>query len=130
VARRVVLFDGCCVFCNRGVDFVLRRDRRAHFRFAASQSEPGRRLLAAHGLPERPGSIVLIEEGRAFLGSTAVLRIARGLGLPWSVLAALLLVPRPLRDAAYGLVAARRRSLFGTREACRIPEPEWRDRFL
>ena len=127
----VVLFDGECNLCNRAVQFVLRRDRRARFRFASLQSPAGRRLLAGIALPTPlPDSIVLLEAGRAFLRSGAALRIARGLGWPWRLFAALLLVPRPLRDWAYDVVARHRHRWFGRRSSCMVPTPELRDRFL
>ena len=127
----VVLFDGHCGLCDGSVDFILRRDRRARFRFAALQSQAARALFAAHGTP-RPDtdSLLLLEQGVLHAESEAVLRIARGLGLPWSLLGSLRLVPRAPRDALYRWVARHRYRWFGQRSTCRIPDPEQAARFL
>jgi predicted DCC family thiol-disulfide oxidoreductase YuxK len=127
----VVLFDGVCALCNRFVDFALRHDRAARLRFAALQSPPGRALLAGAGLdPEALDSVVLVCCGRVYRESAAALRVLAELGLPWSLAAAGLAVPRPLRDAVYRFVARRRYAWFGRRDACRVPTPAERARFL
>ena len=127
----VVLFDGVCNLCNGSVQFILKRDPHGRFRFASLQSDAGRRLLRAHGLPaDALESVVLVEDGRAWTHSDAALRIARGLSGGWRAAGALRVVPRPLRDAVYGLVARNRYRWFGRRESCMVPTPEWRARFL
>ncbi len=125
----VLLFDGECGLCNGAVDFLLRHDRRARFRFAALQSPAGRRLRAASGVPASADSMVLLEGGRVWLRSEAVLRTAVFLGPPWSWCAALRALPRPLRDRAYDALARARLRLFG-RRPCRLPTPAERERFL
>jgi predicted DCC family thiol-disulfide oxidoreductase YuxK len=129
--RATVLFDAVCNLCNGSVLFVIDRDPSRHFRFAALQSEAGARLLRehAHGGADL-SSVVLVEDGRLYTRSTAALRIARRLAWPWRLLSALIVVPRPLRDAVYDLVARNRYRWFGRGEACRIPTPELRGRFL
>jgi predicted DCC family thiol-disulfide oxidoreductase YuxK len=126
-----VLFDGVCNLCNASVQFILKRDPRGAFRFAALQSDAGRRLLAAHRLPEDAlSSVVVVADGRAYTESDAALRIARGLGGAWPALGALRVVPRFVRDAAYRLVARNRYRWFGRRDECMLPTPELRARFL
>lgn len=128
----VVLFDGVCNLCQWSVRFIVRRDRRGVFRFAALQSPAGRALLAGHRLADAqaPDSVVLLEGGRASTGSTAALRIARRLDGAWPLLYALVAVPRPLRDALYRFVARNRYRWFGRQAACMPPTPELRARFL
>lgn len=127
----IVLFDGTCAFCEGSVKFMARHDPAGYFRFGASQSPEAARLLAEYGLTrEMTKSVVLIEEGRVFLRSTATLRIAARLTPPWSYAKVLLWVPRPLRDSAYRVVAAIRRRLAGTSKACEIPPQEIRDRMI
>ncbi len=127
----IILFDGVCNLCSGAVRFVIERDPEAEFRFASLQSERGRALLRRHGLPEDGmDTMVLVEAGRAYTNSSAALRVTRRLRRPWSWLRALLVVPRPLRDAVYGVVARHRYRWFGRREACLVPGPELRDRFL
>ena len=127
----VILFDGICNLCNGFVDFVIARDRAAHFAFASLQSEAARRVLSdvnvEHPLPD---SFVLVEDGRVFARSDAALRIARRLGFPWGLAYPLMVVPRPLRDWAYDVVARNRYHWFGRRETCRVPTPDLRRRFL
>jgi predicted DCC family thiol-disulfide oxidoreductase YuxK len=128
----VVLFDGVCNLCNAGVVFIVRRDPRGQFRFAALQSETAARLVAEAGLdPEGlPDSMIVLEGGRALLRSAAALRIARGLRWPWPLFTVLWLVPRPLRDWAYKVVARHRYRWFGRREACMMPTAELEGRFV
>ena len=102
-----MLFDGTCAFCERSVTFIATRDPAGYFRFGASQTATAQALLAQFGeTRESTSSLILIEDGQVYRRSTAVLRIARRLPLPWSLAAVGLLMPRPLRDGAYGVVAA------------------------
>jgi predicted DCC family thiol-disulfide oxidoreductase YuxK len=126
----IVLFDGECNFCNSAVNFILRHERDQSLRFAASQSEFGQRELASHGLPAKPGSIVLVEGGRIYTKSSASLRLARYLRRPWRWLGALAIIPAPVRDMVYGWVAANRHRLTGRAEQCRFPTEELKSRFL
>ena len=127
----VVLYDGTCGLCDRSVQLILRHDRRGRFRFAALQSDVGRALLARHGLPVNAlDTVVLVEDGRAWVKSAAALRIARGMDAPWPALRALGIVPRPVRDFVYDRVAKRRYRIFGRVDACMLPRPEVRARFL
>lgn len=126
-----MLFDGTCAFCERAVIFIASRDPEAYFRFGASQSPEALALLAPYGLTRQSArSIILIEGGQVYLRSTASLRIAARLTLPWRMARVFLLVPVPLRDAAYRVVAAIRHRLAGTSNACEIPPPEIRARMI
>ena len=123
------MFDGVCTLCNGAVRFVIDRDRSGKFQFAALQSDAARRLLG--GLPQPlPDSFVLLEDGRVFMRSAAALRVARGLPFPWPMALALIVVPRPVRDWAYDLIARNRYRWFGRRDTCMVPTPEQRARFL
>jgi predicted DCC family thiol-disulfide oxidoreductase YuxK len=127
----LILFDGVCNLCNGAVNFVIRRDPAGRFRFAPLQEPGGQRLLAAHHLRREDfDSLVLLEEGRSFLKSTAALRIARHLGALWPLLYFFIIVPRPLRDSVYDWVARNRYRWFGRRDACMVPAPDVLDRFL
>lgn len=131
LAHPVVLFDGVCSLCDASVQFIIDRDPAAQFRFAALQSGVGAGLAIEAGVdPSSLDTLVLVTESGSFVRSDAVLEIARRLGRPWSALAGARLLPRPLRDAAYRLVARHRLRLFGRLDACRIPTPELRARFL
>jgi predicted DCC family thiol-disulfide oxidoreductase YuxK len=130
-AHSVVLFDGVCNLCNGFVRFVIRRDPRGRFRFASLQSDAAANLLQRHGIHEAVlESVILVESGRVFARSTAALRIARRLRFPWPLAYGLIAIPRPLRNAMYDWVAHNRYHWFGKREACMIPTPELRARFM
>jgi predicted DCC family thiol-disulfide oxidoreductase YuxK len=126
------IFDGICVLCSGFVRFWLARDRDGVMRFAPAQSSTGQRMLEALGLPDDfyDRSIVLIDDGRAWFGSTAVLRALRHLPVPWRWLRLLLLLPTALRDPLYRLVARNRYRWFGKRAACLVPSPDTRARFI
>ena len=128
----VVLFDGVCSLCNGFVDFVVRHDDRGRFAFASLQSDEAAAYLRAHGRRADAllDTVVLADRDGVHERSTAVLRVLRGLRPPWPALYALVVVPRPARDAVYRYVAAHRYRWFGKRETCRLPTPEERARFV
>jgi predicted DCC family thiol-disulfide oxidoreductase YuxK len=127
----IVLFDGVCHLCNGSVNFIIERDPERRFRFAPIQSPIGQELLRRHDLPpDAIDTVVLIEGEKAYTRSTAALRIARRLGGLWPIAYAWIIVPRPIRDAVYKLVARNRYKWFGKKDACMMPTPEVRERFL
>lgn len=127
----VVLFDGVCNLCNGSVRFVIERDPHKHFQFAPLQSETATTLIGGLANPlAMPDSIVLVDDGRLYVRSTAALRIARRLRFPWPLLWVFMAVPRPLRDWVYDVIARHRYGWFGKRDTCMVPTKEIRDRFL
>jgi predicted DCC family thiol-disulfide oxidoreductase YuxK len=127
----IILFDGTCAFCERSVRFIATRDPGAYFRFGASQAPQAADLLAKFGVTrDSTRSIILIEGDRIFLRSTAALRIASRLTLPWRLAAVFLWIPVPIRDAVYRVVAAIRHRIAGRSNACEIPPPEIRARLI
>lgn len=130
----ILLFDGLCNLCNGVTKFVIRHDPSpGRFRFAALQSEAGQRLLRQHGRPSDDLDSFIIIEGvppRAYVRSTAALRTLKKLGLPWSLLYALIIVPTPIRDAVYRWIARHRYRWFGKRDVCMTPTPDVQSRFL
>ena len=129
--KAIILFDGVCNFCDRSVQFVLRRDKKAYFNFASLQSEIGQELLEKYKIPkDKFESLVLIENDKAFLFSTGALRIARKLNGASSLLYGFIIIPPFIRNFFYKLIANNRYRLFGKKEECMIPSPEWRSRFL
>ncbi|MBF9220198.1 thiol-disulfide oxidoreductase DCC family protein [Hymenobacter ruricola] len=132
-APDTIFFDGVCNLCNGFVQFVIRHDAAGRYRFAALQSEAGQALLAAQGqaIPAAaPESVLLLRQGRLYSHSSAVLRIAHGLGGAWRLAAVAELLPRALRDAAYRFVARHRYRWFGREESCMLPTPALKARFL
>ncbi len=124
----VLFFDGVCGLCNRTVDFVLKHDRRGSLRFAPLQGTTASERLNAIDR-ERLDSVVLQRNGAIFKKSSAVARLLWEMGGVWQLLGILLwLIPKPLRDLGYVIVAANRYRLFGQKETCRMPKPEERAR--
>jgi predicted DCC family thiol-disulfide oxidoreductase YuxK len=131
VTRPIVLFDGVCNLCNSSVNFLIDHDPHGRLRFAALQSETGQCLLRRFGLRTTDFDTLVLVDGRhCYTRSTAVLRIAARLEGPWRFAAGLLLLPAFLRDPLYNLLARRRYRWFGKSDACRMPTPELRARFL
>jgi len=127
----MVLFDGFCKFCGGFASWLVRRDRCGLFRLAPLQGETAGKLLSAckdsiTGID----TIVLVEGGRCFTRSTAVLRILKSLPRPWPVLYLLIAVPRPVRDFVYDIITRLRYRLFGRRDKCYLPENDPAGRFL
>jgi predicted DCC family thiol-disulfide oxidoreductase YuxK len=131
-ARPVVIFDGLCHLCTAVVLFAIPRDPHGRLRFAPLQSDVVRaRLSALSAVPQPlPDSFLLLEGDRLSVRSSAALRLVRYLAMPWPLLSVFVLVPRPIRDWVYDLIARRRYQWFGTRETCLIPTPEVQSRFL
>ena len=129
----VLLFDGVCNLCNGTVQLILEHDAAGYFRFAPLQSAAAAALLAAHGTSLPQGdfdSVLLVEGGKVYSHSDAALRVARHLDGPLRWLWVCIVVPRPVRDAVYRLVARNRYRWFGRTETCRVPTPALRARFL
>jgi predicted DCC family thiol-disulfide oxidoreductase YuxK len=127
----IILFDGVCNFCNGSVNFIIDRDPTGYFKFAPLQSEIGEQLLKEHGIDKtQTDSVVLIENDTVYTYSTAALRVARKLSGAWNWLYGFTVVPKFIRDFAYKLFAKNRYRMFGKQEACMLPTPEIRARFL
>lgn len=130
-ATTIVLFDGVCNLCNGVVNFLIDHDPNGRFKFGALQAEMVQGLLKRHDINADPlESFVVIHDGRVYHRSEAALKVAWLLGGVWRVFYPLILVPRPLRDAAYDWLAANRYRWFGSRETCRVPTPELKARFI
>ncbi|GGL60209.1 thiol-disulfide oxidoreductase DCC family protein [Wenxinia marina] len=130
-ARDLIVFDGECVLCSGFFRFMLRHDRAGRFSFATAQSPLGQALYRALGLPtdEFETNLVIVD-GRIH-GKLGAFAAAMGaLGWPWRALSALRLIPAPLGDPAYRLVARNRYRLFGRYDTCLLPTPDIRARFL
>ncbi len=126
-----ILFDGICNFCNSSVNYVIDHDPTGYFKFAALQSEDGEKLKKKFGIDSiQTDSVILIENEMAYSRSTAALKVAKKLNGPASLLYAFIIIPRPIRDLLYDQFAKRRYKFFGERDACMMPTPEVRARFL
>lgn len=127
----LVIFDGVCNLCARSVTFILRHEADQRLRFVPLQSVAGSRLMRELGLdPEDAKTFVLLARGGAFVRSDAAVRVCATFKWPWKALAALRVIPRPIRDWAYDLVARNRYRWFGRSEVCMVPTPDLRARFI
>ena len=127
----IILFDGVCNLCNAAVQFVIRRDNTNHFLFASLQSEEGKKILAGNKLPSNEmSSFILLENGKVYDRSTALLKVVRKLKGWWRFLYGFIIVPKFIRDGIYGIISKNRYQWFGKKNECMIPTPELRARFL
>ena len=126
-----MVFDGLCNLCSASVEFVIEHEKSPTLRFAPMQSAAGARLMRRFGLdPEDAKTFVLIEGDRAYVRSDAAIRLAAYLRGAGRLLALLRIVPRPLRNWFYDVVARNRYRWFGRREACMAPGAELAARFI
>lgn len=126
----IVYFDGVCGMCNQTVDFLMKIDSRSKLLFAPLQGETAQKHLPVEDVTDLK-SLVVTTNGRTYRHSSAVIRILNEVGGSWKVLAGLLwIIPRPVRDLGYRIVSRYRYRIFGKKEACRLPTPEERARFL
>lgn len=127
----VVLYDGVCRLCTGSVAFVLRHEENQALRFATLQSAAGMRLMQEFGIdPTQMKTFVVIADGRAYVRSDAAIRVAHFLRGAWKLLGVVRIVPRSIRDYAYDVVARNRYRWFGRHDACIVPTPELRRRFI
>ena len=126
----MVIFDGACGFCQRSVQFVLRHERRHDLLFVRRESELGRHLRWTYGM-EAVESMLWIEGGQVFAQSRSILRVSAYLGGWWSGLGRVAsLIPTPLLNRIYNLIARNRHKLAFNPQHCLIPTSEQRSRFL
>lgn len=127
----MVLFDGICHLCNSSVRFIISRDPDARFTFASLQSDEGQRVLNKFALPTADfDSFVYIRDGHIYERSAGALHVLKDLGGFGRAMYVFIIVPRPIRDFIYDLIAKNRYRWFGKRDSCMVPTPELRKRFL
>ena len=127
----VVIFDGVCNLCAHSVKFILNHEAEPKLRFVSLQSPAGARLMREFGLsPEDAKSFVLVADGRLHVKSDAAVRVSRYLRGAWKLLGVVRVLPRPIRDWVYDVVARNRYRWFGRAESCMVPTAEIRARFI
>lgn len=129
--KSVILFDGVCNLCNTSVQFVLKHDKKQHFLFASLQSDAASKVLLQFNVTNsNSGTIILIEEGKLYEKSTAVLRIAKKLNPIWNLFYFFIFLPESIRDFVYDIVAKNRYRWFGKSNHCLINTPQNANRFI
>jgi len=127
----ILLFDGVCNLCNSIVQFTIKRDSKGKFKFASLQSESGQAMLKKLGLPiDDFDSFVFIHQDKYFLKSSAGLHVLKELGGVWKLFYVFIILPKPLRDFIYNIIAKTRYSVFGKRDTCMVPTQDIKHRFL
>lgn len=129
--KSIILFDGMCNFCNTSVNKIIKYDKKNVFKFAAIQSDAGKKLLTELSIDTlKIDSILLIENNTLFAKSTAVLKIAKQLSGLYKLGYAFIIIPPFIRDTIYDFIAKNRYKWFGKKESCMIPSIEVREKFL
>ena len=129
--KQIILFDGVCNFCNFWVNFVLERDKKNLFRFAALQSEKARELSSRLNIDiSNLDTFVLIVGEKFYIKSTAALMVCKKLDSYLKILFPLIILPAFIRDFVYDIIAKNRYKLFGRKESCRIPTQAEKEKFL
>ncbi len=119
--RAIILFDGDCGLCAWSIQFIIKHDSSNQFKLVSLQSIPGRRLIDSHNIAiDTLDSIILIEGSRYLVKSSAALRIIQQLSSPWSLISLLTIIPVPIRDWCYDLIARNRHKLFGEVNNCSL----------
>jgi len=126
--KMIILFDGVCNMCVGSVNFIIKRDSKDVFRFASLQGDVGQKMVKKHSLSIN--SIVLIKNGKVKTKSSAVLNILYHLNTFWKALLVFYVVPYPIRDILYNIVAKTRYLLFGKRNQCMVPDENINSKFL
>lgn len=129
--KKIILFDGVCNLCNNSVTFIIKRDKKDIFRYAALQSEIGKELTKKFSIDaSKTDSIILIDGKKAYVKSSAALRIARHLNGGYPLLYGFLILPAFIRNFFYDIIARNRYKWFGKKDSCMIPTPELKSKFL
>lgn len=133
----IILYDGVCGLCNRLVQFLLKHDREGRLRFASLQSDFAAKVLGRHGIDPKDLDTVHVvvnydqPDEHVLQRSDAILRAGRELGGFYGASSSIArVVPRPLRDIVYKLVATNRYRVFGKYDTCMLPDPGQRSHFL
>ncbi len=126
----ILLFDGECGFCNRSIQFFLRRERNKKMHFAPLQSEAGLLLRTYFEISDNTDSLILIKGHAAYIKSCAALRLAPFMKGAWPLAKILVIIPPFIRNIVYNFIAKRRMRIFGRVESCALLKEEDRSRFL
>jgi predicted DCC family thiol-disulfide oxidoreductase YuxK len=129
--RPIVLYDGTCGLCARSVRWILHHERDRELSFAPLQGATAEALRARYpNIPTSVDTVVYVDGERAHLRSKAFLYLARHLTRPWRWMYAVRWLPGFVLDLGYRFVAAIRYKVWGRVDACELPSPEHRARFL
>tara|TARA_B100000900_G_scaffold270741_1_gene231193 strand:+ start:53 stop:463 length:411 start_codon:yes stop_codon:yes gene_type:complete len=129
--KKIILFDGVCNLCNKSVNFIIKYDRVDHFRFASIQSEAGKKIIKKYSIDiNKNDSIILIANKNISYRSNAVFTILFYLKTIWRILLIFSVLPSPIRDLFYRIIAKSRYKFFGKNDICMTPNEDIKSKFL
>jgi len=130
--KKIILFDGVCNLCESSVQFIIKHDKKDNFRFVAIQSDLGQEIIKHIGIDiTKTDSIILYEPSIAYYyKAEAALKIANELGRIYSILSLFSVLPNAITNYVYDYIAKNRYKWYGKKDACLIPTPELKAKFL
>lgn len=129
--KAIVFYDGSCGFCQASVQFLLKYNHKQDLYFAPLQSTVLRQVVPQAQVPEPlPDAVLFYEHGKLYFASDAALRITRYLNFPLSLFSYFRFIPVSFRDKVYDFIARHRYKIAGRQDACILPAPEQRSRFI
>ena len=129
--QNIIIFDGVCNFCNKAVNFIIKRDPTSKFLFAPSQSLQAQNLLDKYQLTNVTlDTLILIKNDKCFLQSDAVFEIIKDLSGYWYLFGVFKIIPKILNDKLYNFISKNRYKFFGKKNTCMIPKDEIKNRFI
>lgn len=126
---KILLFDTECLMCNRFIQFILKKDINKSFQFGSFQGKFASQILEDHSIKKQE-TIILYDNSRVFIKSSAVLRCFKQFKYPWKFLYILIYIPRIIRDYIYDIVSNNRHKLMKDSSSCMIITPELKKRFI
>jgi len=129
--KPIVFFDGICNLCNSVVQFIIKHDKKERFLFASLQTENSKDILSNFNFTLSDiDTMILLENNKLYFGPSATLRIVRHLNFIYPLLYIFIIIPKPLRDFVYRIMAKNRYKWFGKKDSCMLPTPELKNRFI
>lgn len=127
----IIIFDGVCNLCEYSVQFIVKHDRQAKFKFVSAQSERGKVLQRIYGVDTlQDGTVILLKGDQVYVKSDAAVEIAKDLDGLWRFLSVFKFILKPARDFIYSIISKNRYRWFGKKDECLLPDNNIKERFL
>ena len=119
--RDVLLLDGDCGLCHRLAIFIDKRKHSdADIAFRPIESEEGQDLISSFSeKQQRADTVYIVRNGKTFIRSGAGIRVLLYMKWYWRMWYPLVwLVPLPIRDIVYVIIAKNRHRIFERPNVC------------
>lgn len=128
----LMMFDGVCNLCSSALQFMLRVEKHDKLQFCTLQSDVAIALLDHLKAPLDLSTVVYVVDGHLYTHSTAISLLLRHHAKPVFAFLGYMLavIPKPIRDFGYRVVARNRYKWFGHKETCLMPTPALKARFI